>query len=118
MKSMVVTAMLALLSIGLSGSTNEEIEQDRLEAFAERKGRLRIFPIHTSKTPEGSSSAYGKAGTWDYDAGYLYIWITDEVCMRVALEYFGGARIRTVEDNLPIKTVNGEWLRTVGTYSG
>lgn len=90
---------------------------ERIDTFDNRRGRVQTYPIHTGVSLDGSSSEGGKKGTWAYEAGYLYIWIEDGVAMRVALEYFGGSRFRTVEDHLPIQTVAGENFRTVETFT-
>lgn len=113
MRRAILIIALVLVSVGLSDT--DYVRQEEIKKFKERKGRVYTLPIHTTVTPEGASSS-GKKGTWDYDSGYLYIWITDELVMRVALETFGKARIRTVEGDLPIQTVAGENLRAVGDY--
>jgi hypothetical protein len=86
-----------------------------VQTFEARKGKVIISRIHTDRTPGGSSDQ-GKKGTWDYDDDYLYIWIEDDVCMRILMESFGYSRLRTMTDQ-PLKTMSNEHLRTVEQFT-
>jgi len=94
------------------------VPTEKVESFAERKGRVKTRPIHMPMEIQ-STHEDGVKGTWGYyynattGAAYEYVWVNDTTVLRTTLSSFGVSRLKTVENDLEyLQTVDGNDLRT------